>query len=377
MGLTFVAEKNHTKKGSIVMLSHCEEILISNSKFIGSGDLEKTSIHAIYSINSKITVMSSLFQGNTGITGGAIEIKSNSTITLIGNTFTENKSWFGGAIHAFESLIILNGTKIMNFFALNSVLHHGGAIFCFECSINLSGSNRFENNSCNGSGGAICMYPQGILHVAGNAYFSHNEALEGGAIHSFGSDVFLSGTFITFEGNLAKYGGALYAKLSIVMVDANSEFISNVAELSGGAINPGSSDPLEHIEGLEQVVISGTFVNNTAGCGGAVAVSDESNITFNNVYIHQNSNSGMCILNSNVTFDGITRIMHNTGKSGGGIQSRNSHISFWGETKICGNSATIGGGIGIHDSGVLFNSVTVLKHNSAHSKGAWSYVCIK
>lgn len=41
-----------------------------------------------------------------------------------------------------------------------------------------------------------------------------------------------------------------------------------------------------------------------------------------------NSNSALCIANSNVTFTGATRITGNTGRYGGGVNSKDSILLF-------------------------------------------------
>lgn len=246
---------------------------------------------------------------------------------------------------------------------------------CNRSSISMLGESSFKNNFLRflkSTGGAIIIY-NGTLNISGTVYFLHNRAFEGGALYLRYSEAFLMGQLIIFEGNSAEYGGAMKIISTDVTMNTNINFSSNVGQVSGGAWESYKLDISPSLKGSEQVVVSGIFVNNTASCGGAIAVSRETKVMFNNTKLTGNSKSGLCISESEVSFEGCTGIFFNTGELGGGIQSKNSVLFFWGHTRIENNSATVGGGIGADSSVLEFNSVTVGAHNSAHSKGGVIY----
>ena len=76
-------------------------IAVQNSTFQGHGNLNKSFVRAMYSENSSIIIQNCVFNGNTGITGGALWIRKRSNITIDGGVFSENRVGIdGGAIFA-------------------------------------------------------------------------------------------------------------------------------------------------------------------------------------------------------------------------------------------------------------------------------------
>ena len=174
--------------------------MLKNSLYT-SGQL----IYIQWSYSARQTwIVENVFIGNAAMNSGGVISASNQThITLIGNILTGNTAvnW-GGTIHATtNSSIILKG----NNFSMNSA-EHGGAINCWQCTINVTGNNIFEINSCNGSGGAINV-KEGELKIANDTSFYGNRAMKGGAIFLTQSHGSINGTDAKFINNTLQYEG--------------------------------------------------------------------------------------------------------------------------------------------------------------------------
>lgn len=361
------------KNAMVLLIQQSNKIIISQCKFVGRGNL-KWPTQAVLSEKSEVLIFNTTFK----LTNGAILALEKSTLTLTNNIFTKNKAdLLGGAIHASGSRITLTG---QNKFSFNSALHNGGAIDCSECTIKMKGLSTFEKNTCfykplsikdgaRNFGGALSIAHHSTLIITGSASFLHNKAHLGGAIFLLRSRAILDGPNIRFKGNAAGYGGAMRIQITDLEMATNINFTSNTATLTGGAISIDSSTTLEYRDGPRRVTVSGHFSNNKAGFeGGAVSITDETLVQFNEINVTGNSNSAIYISQSNTIFETST-IRSNTGKLGGGIQSKNARISFRGITVLNNNSATIGGGISADDTSVLFEGVTEAIGNSAQKGG--------
>lgn len=102
----------------------------------------------------------------------------------------------------------------------------------------------------------------------------------------------------------------------------------------------------------------------------------EHNMTFVDITMTGNSKSAICIAYSKVTFTGTTRITNNTGKFGGGINSRDSILLFTEKIEVRYNQALLGGAIYSLYGEVNFQNVFTgadmaqFVHNVARDGGA-------
>ena len=163
-------------------------------------------------------------------------------------------------------------------------------------------------------------------------------------------------------------GGAVYSSGSFT-ITASAIFIENTAQY-GGAIN---SD-------YGNFSVSGDikFVNNTARSCGGMALGYGGNIRLNDVSAIGNSNSALCIHQSNVIFSGRIDISNNTGMKGGGIKvttrNRNTILYFTGSTVLYGNKAGLGGAIySPFGTELTFSGDTLFSHNTADTNGGALY----
>ena len=355
-GLTFLLQSNEHQIASALAFFSSAKIMISNSIFQGRCTAGNTSAWAVFSYNSSITIVNSLFEGNTGSKGGALSVQRGSTLVSIHNNFTRNRgSISSGALHVSRSTTLLE----------DSVFSHnsgevGGAIYCLFCSLTITGQTKFINNSCKMMGGAIRMR-NGNLSVAGNACFYNNEAENGGAIHLFNSNAAIISQAITFDSNIArKNGGGIFMKSQ-----SNKE--------------------------SAHAIISAKFCSNRAEVGGAMYIVQEKSVTLNNINIVNNSGDALHIHSSTlINFKGTNTFTGNYNRplviscdiyynhicgvevvfDGNNTFSENqeafsldwSRVLFRGNTTISGNENTAAA---ISSSTVKFEGRTLIYNNSA------------
>ena len=150
-------------------------------------------------------------------------------------------------------------------------------------------------------------------------------------------------------------------------ITTSAIFIENTAML-GGAIKT---------DGKINVTGQMKLINNTAwDCGGAMYIKNGLNIYLNDISAISNSNSALCIFQSNVIFRGRINISNNTGREGGGIKviEKNSHIYFTGSIVLYGNKAGLGGAIYLpFGTELTFSGDTLFSHNTAVTNGGAIY----
>ena len=160
---------------SALCLINCVKIFISNAVFQGSGNISMVPLGALSIERSRSTVNGCVFEG---VVGGVVRA-SHAELTICGCSFIRNKgTGSGGVINAADSIIVLDG-RIPNTFNHNTDKYAGGAVYCFRCTLQMSGNNLFLNNSALFSrhymapsrGGALRVY-NGKLTISGNASIS-------------------------------------------------------------------------------------------------------------------------------------------------------------------------------------------------------------
>lgn len=373
--LTFILRSNKHDLAAAITVLNSREMVIYNSTFLGSGNSNQTTACAVNAVQSNITICHCLFEGNTGTIGGSIFVEDNCYLVVSGSTFTRNQGGYsGGAIYVgYGSTAFIRG-KPQNRFLHNSGGYSGGALDCEKCIINITGTNSFEDNRLSGptsGGGAIGMV-WGDLIISGTVQFLNNEAKDGGAISLIYSSALLGGESVVFAGNLADQGGGMSFRWSVVKTSAKVlNYTNNTARSVGGALSIGTSEAGLMHDSLAE--ISATFVSNRGGqCGGAVFVERET-VEFINVEILANSDSALCVYDSNITFTGSTQLLNNIGGSGGAISSKNSLVTFTGDTWFDGNIAQEGGAINALQGEIALNGYTTFTGNIARTDGGALY----
>ena len=288
--------------------------------------------------------------------------------------FTNNTADYGGAMLIENSTVLFSGSVIM--FRYNSA-ENGGAMYVGSRSSVTSNAYNlfFSSNKAFFRGGGFQMAFSNFHTEVGNMYFLYNSAEEGGGIfleNREGFFLLLSGNSYLI-GNRAvsvynSIGGAVVARGSFT-ITSSAYFIENTATHYGGAIAT--------YAGTFNVSGEIQFVNNTAlSCGGAMYMKEDANTYLSNVSAIANSNSALCIHQSNITFRGRSNISNNTGTEGGGIKvaSKNSHLYFTGSTVLYGNKAGLGGAIYLpFGTELTFSGDTLFSHNTADTNGGAIY----
>jgi CSLREA domain-containing protein len=263
-----------------------------------------------------LTITNCVFNGNNNseYDGGAIYNQSGS-VTVTGSTFSGNTAtngnYGGGGIYSLAGSV----TIINSIFSGNTAAN-GGGIYCYDCTLHVTGSTFSGNMTPNGSGG-------GINNYSGNVTITDS----------------------VFSGNGASWGdggGAIYSDYGALTI-TNSSFSGNSATGSpGGAIFSGSSMNIK----------MSTFSANSAGTGGGI-FSDGDNSTIANSSFSGNSasangggvlNTGTLII-TNSTFSGnsVPDSGGGIGNSGGTLTLRNTIVASSASGGNCSGTITNGG----------------------------------
>ena len=302
---------------------------------------------------------------NSAVYGGAMYIRrSNVTSNACNLFFSSNKALFRGG--GFQLIFSGFHTKVGNmYFLQNSAAQGGGIYLDYDAGfiLFLSGNSYFIANRAESSndnmtnrkvrGGAITA--RGPFNLTGSTIFIENTAESGGAIYT-NINFSVSGE-IKFVNNSAKQGGALSIEnddIYIMSIVNGVEFINNTAYSTGGGIWVGVNRFRD--KNLDLLIVSANFIGNTAGsCGGAMYVNNGVNIHLNNVSVIANSNSALCIYQSNAILRGRISISNNTGTNGGAIYSVYTNIVFYRSSVLSfkWNTAENGGAIYLNSASFL------------------------
>ncbi len=283
---------NVSTKGGSAVYANRGTLTIDQSKFtnnqaISANDERGSTVTAIEAI---VTVTNSVFSGNKGINGAAINTL-NSKLTVDNSKFFNNDTnaayygsndpngnnflrGYGGAIYTDRAN---NATVITNsVFDGNQSKAAGGALYLFndpEDTVTVQNST-FGNNKAlglsggeAGNGGAIEMQRNskgGVANLIDNSFVGNEVNGQGGAVRVANTETvnISNSTFSQNRVNGSGYaavGGGLVAYGSTVNV-LNSTFGENYAGWVGGGISAGNDATVN----LQNTI----FYKNTAGNGG-------------------------------------------------------------------------------------------------------------
>ena len=212
------------------------------------------------------TVYNCTFINNTGTLGGAIG--SPYAIYATDSRFFNNSAEYGGALYA-HGKVKINNCKFKD----NSAVY-GGAIFNQNYQFLRFANFKYYDYSAKRYKDYDCVV-DAVLHyrditVSSSEFVNNIAEISGGAI------VCLGGTIdnTQFSKNNASTGGAIYVdeyyyvdtnkSEGHVLKVQNSDFISNSAKYGGGAI--------ASIEDVPVIINNNVFSQNTANYGGALSV---------------------------------------------------------------------------------------------------------
>lgn len=271
-------------KNRILVAANNRSLSVRNMRFINgaaSQDMTGAGIGGAVSgpYLDRIEVINSVFENNTaGRGGGAVGVGTAGSLVISGSTFKGNTSWYGGAVYSLLSpLTIVNSVFTGNSTTTSGGLGDGGAIGTDGASADPNDSiggdvkicgTQITNNKGYGNGGGAYLWvypPDRIIiersTISNNVVSSNgrnNNGLGGGMRVSNG-EIYIKASSIlsnTSGGN----GGGLYLDCAPSCMLTNSTLYKNSATAYGGAIF-GDKHQSNNV----------TFANNSAGGhGGAI-----------------------------------------------------------------------------------------------------------
>jgi predicted outer membrane repeat protein len=225
---------------------------------------------AIQHIGGELSISDSVFVGNVGYFGGAVNILFGA-LEVRNVSATGNLAQGGGAFVTISSVASIEDST----FVENLGLMVGGAVLNIASTLEVSKS-RFSQNKAWSLGGALGSSGGDLL--VNRVQFDENVCLDitsqcaGGAIgiahlSLFDTDITAEIRGSQFRGNQAIDGGAIYAEDFEQLTIASSKFQRNTALEQGGAIRVQSGTPLT-------AILSNTFTQNVAEQGGGLSIND-------------------------------------------------------------------------------------------------------
>jgi hypothetical protein len=271
----------------------------------------------IYSKNSNSEINNNIISNNSAPNdGGGIHCRDGNS-TIVNNTIYNNTAFNGGGILCVLGNSLIDGNTIYN----NYASANGGGVYCHNGTVT---NNLIFDNSAARCGGLYCSHSQVSNNVISNNHstessggiscwhdcsisfnlITNNSAPKGGGIGSYVNSVITNNTI---SNNSASYGGG-------ICCDGGSPTISNniiandLATSDGGGIyccnnslatftnNVISNNSASDGGGIYCDYSDAKFINNTisncdANYGGALYCTNESDPTFHNSIIFNNTAS--------------------------------------------------------------------------------------
>lgn len=307
------------------------------------------------------------FDSNTsGNSGGAIYSLGDNVFNLDNYMFIRNSAdgtdgSGGGAVYASGSEINFITASSGTYPSIygNTTKGRGGAIYQVDSKINFASEVNFVHNQADGSGGA--MYASGGETTFDESVnFQENES-NGDILSAGGGALYLSSNAVMkfkknagFNGNTSVgtsngSGGAIYSSSSSLTFGDKGQtstvtFVNNVAMSKGGAVFQSSGNSV-----FNAAVKFET--NASAYGGGALYVSDNADITFNESAEFLN----------NFTYGSINSF-------GGALYSENSSIEFKKASLFLGNKVRLNGGaLYVSGGSVEFKEASSFSNNGSLS----------
>lgn len=177
-----------------------------------------------------------------------------------------------GVLITYGGRFYMDGGKITNCESRGGTQFGGGAIFADGgngiCEIHITGGE-LSNNRADNRGGAIATQSDVLIEISGNVRIVDNHANRGGAISVQNSAVLHMEGDILFENNTCNgNGGAISALSGCEVTIDGAQFTNNRSETGyGGAIYHQGSTSGEN----QKLIITNTaFAENQAAYGGAI-----------------------------------------------------------------------------------------------------------
>ena len=352
-----VFENNSAKSGGAIYLGNNSSTFnLGGASFVSNTATSQGG--AIYAGNYKpdetLSIGNAKFTNNTAVQGGAVFLPDdiNREVYIGGTTFTGNKaiggeSVIGGAV-AFSMTTSRKGSPLTeeDLAALKN-LTIDGATFKNNQAVFVDATGTYW-----GAGGALgqlmvqkyTYYSNGALYREGTKVYIKNgtqfigniAGAEGGALNS-DSELNISDSSFTGNKTLGtaigtnlndsnEGGGAIFMYDDSIATITNSTFTSNESGTWGGAISTRGISSAQPGANSSLSIVGGTFVDNSAVYGGAIANS------------LKNVLDGEEITKYGAKIDGGT-FSNNTASENGGAIYNVGDITLAGTNTFSGNTA--------------------------------------
>lgn len=230
---------------------YCEdsELYVDDSTFRGNWTDDRSG-GGIYSLRCSGDIGNSLFDDNSGSSGGGALLANSPRPTVHDCTFTDNTAVSGGGLCTASSTVE-RCTFEGNYAITGAAIDADTELTVVDCV--------FRDNESSSGGGALYLYETEATVIG--CSFVGNTGAHGGAIDITDYDWWYEPLTVidtTFDGNAARYGGAI--------------------EASGAALD------------FTNVRFSGNYDDTGQGSGGAIYLYD-SEMTANNVSFSGNATS--------------------------------------------------------------------------------------
>ena len=370
--IVFIPNGVADKENCSVLSFQETSAFLSNLTVFGNNEMQSTAI--CFMDSSQVTIHLMTVIGVTSFSGAAINAV-NSTVDFVGHsTFSSNTAINRGGTGVFENCIINVIGSIL--FANNRAFEYGGAVVLTDSIWNIHGNILFINNSAVIHGGTVMLNNSdfnmyGNVSFINNTVLIQNESsssnfVGGGAIYCTDSRIYVSG-YTLFRNNVATatlddetepqtsiqaQGGAISAYSSKITFEniSNSIFIENNSSHYGGAISI-----IDDSELIIQRGANSLFQNN--GCafarirgGGAI-------------YEDGNSSISCYGVSESIVFE------CNEGFRGGAIYANSSRVTLI-EIMFIHNFACYGGALEIRQSFAYVSSSNYIKNSVLWFGGA-------
>jgi C1A family cysteine protease len=251
---------------SSIIIYNCE-LQTNNVTFENNHD--PASGGAIYAEESNYYSCHDKFINNYANVGSSI-FSLQSIIEIDNSTFINNDTVHWSLIYGYNSIMTVNNTVFTN---LTS--RYATAIYSEKNRLNVLNS-KFINLYANASAGAIGCKDVASITIDGCSFINVTSVKNAGAVYADLNENGIHGSYTVtmtdslFENCSSNFGGA-YLQLGGTLNLLNTDFISNVAEYSGGAV---------YISNATVLIGNSEFDENTAKIlyGGAVYIDDSNSI---------------------------------------------------------------------------------------------------
>ncbi len=332
--------------------------------------------------NSKVTVKSSDWSGNTATNGGAVYI-ADATVEINDCVITENTAILGGAIYDNGTLKLKNVTLTDNKANKNTSGSggNGGAIYLLAKELTFDQSVTLKNNSAENHGGAIYLsYTKddvnkvnipAILTVNGGT-IENNTAMGGGAI-SIRTDCVATLNDVTLKNNSVtgfagkddgdgEGGGAIYVGYGALTLNRVTA-TNNTSSAFGGAVDAVASNV---------TITDSTFEQNNAVTGAAIHSMSKSTVIVNNTQFIGNDVSGNGVVYQNggtLEMTKVTATENTATSTGGALNVTNDANVTIKESTFIKNTAAHGGAIYNYNSTINLQDTTFNENHTIQGKG--------